>query len=61
MQVWQAVKAKPTHPRGGNENGEGAQAGTVHAVGEKKGTVDVKWDIDGEIETVKLDQLTALA
>lgn len=61
MNTWQSVKAKPTHPRGGDEKGEGGQAGVVHAQGEKKGTVNVRWDIDGEFEDVKIDQLTALS
>lgn len=60
FQVWQPVKAKPGHPRGGNEAGEGAQAGIVQAIGEKEGTVEVKWDVDSEVETVKFDQLAAL-
>ena len=61
MQAWQSVKAKPTHPRGGDDKGEGGQAGVIQSVNDKKTTADVKWDIDGETETVKLSELTALS
>lgn len=62
MQVWQCVKAKSTHPRGGNEKGEGGQAGVVNATDPAKpDEVVVRWDVDGVIEAVAVDQLTALA
>lgn len=60
MQVWQSVKAKPTHSRGGNEAGEGGQAGVVMATDPAKSEVVVKWDIDGVNEAVAIDQLLAL-
>ena len=61
MQVWQSVKAKPSHPRGGNETGEGAQAGVVVGADPAKTDVVVKWDIDGVTESVAIDQLLALS
>jgi hypothetical protein len=61
MNVWQSVKAKPTHPRGGDEKGQGAQAGVVTACDPAKPEeVVVKWDVDGVTEAVAVDQLTAL-
>lgn len=60
MEVWKSVKAKPTHSRGGSENGDGGQAGVIEAVDLEAKTANVKWDIDSEIETVAFDQLTAL-
>lgn len=60
MQVWQPVKAKPTHPRGGNEKGEGGQAGIVVASDPAKTAVVVKWDTDGVTEAVEVAELQAL-
>jgi hypothetical protein len=61
MQVWQSVKAKPTHDRGGNESGEGAQAGTVVSVNPAKpDEVVVRWDLDQVTEAVAVDELAAL-
>lgn len=62
MQVWQSVKAKKTHARGGDETGAGAQAGVVMATNPAKPEeVVVRWDLDQVSEAVAVDQLTALA
>ena len=55
MNVWQVVKpASAEHPRAG-------QAGVVHAVDKKDPeNVQVKWDIDGKVETVAVADLVAL-
>lgn len=61
MRVWTSVKALPPHKRGGTKEEGGAQAGVVtnddNAAG---GEVEVKWDVDGMIETVPLSELQAL-
>jgi len=53
--VWQSVKVtKEDHPRTG-------QAGTVHATSPAHpDEVQVKWDSDGTIESVSVDDLTVL-
>lgn len=55
------MKALPPHKRGGTKEEGGAQAGVVtnddNAAG---GEVEVKWDVDGMIETVPLSELQAL-
>lgn len=62
MQVWQSVKAKPGHARGGDDTGAGAEAGTVIAVDpEKTDEVVIRWDSDLVCEAVAIDQLTALS
>ena len=63
MQVWQSVKAKPGHPRGGDvEKGEGGQAGKIVDVNpEDPNHVIVEWDLDQVQEAVEVDQLTALS
>lgn len=60
MQIWQSVKAINGHQRAGTET-SGGQAGIVVGVDNiAGGEVDVKWDLDGEIETVLVGQLQAL-
>ena len=62
MQVWQSVKAKPSHPRGGDETGAGAQAGKVTAIDPAHpDQVVVEWDVDGVNETTAIADLTALS
>lgn len=58
--AWQSVKANIGHLRGGDEKGEGGQAGVSQGLGEKKDTTKVRWDVDGVIEDVKNSQLQAL-
>lgn len=60
MNVWQSVKAKNPHPRGGDAQGNGGQAGCVVAVDPAKSEVVVKWDEDGVTEAVSTDLLQAL-
>ena len=61
MQVWQSVKAIGDIERAGDE-ATGGQAGVIVATDflEDFGEVDVKWDVDGEIEAVALENLLAL-
>jgi hypothetical protein len=56
MEVWTTVKVKNTdHDRFG-------QAGVVHAVHPKNtDTVDVKFDVDGEVLNVKTEDLQVLS
>lgn len=61
MKVWQSVKAAPTHSRGGDETGSGAQAGVVVASDPAKTEVVVKWDVDSVTEAVEVADLIALS
>jgi hypothetical protein len=60
MQVWTSVKAIGKHSRAATEE-NGAQAGiiinTENIAGDE---VVVKWDTDGMIEAVRLEELQAL-
>ena len=60
MRVWQSVKAIGDIERAGTPE-TGGQAGIVrNAENLAGGEVDVQWDVDGETETVRLENLQAL-
>lgn len=60
--ILQSVKAKPSHPRGGDENGDGAEAGHVSLIDPSDdGKVGVTWDTDGKSEAVAVADLIALS
>ncbi|WP_341904038.1 hypothetical protein [Polaromonas sp. YR568] len=59
--ILQSVKAKPTHPRGGDEHGNGGEAGHVSLIDpDDNEKVGVTWDTDGKTEAVKVSDLIAL-
>lgn len=56
MRVWTSVKAIGQHKRAA-----AGEAGVIVNTDNLGGDeVDVKWDTDGEIETVRLNELQAL-
>jgi hypothetical protein len=60
MQVWTSVKAIGQHSRAATEQ-NGAQAGVIVNIDNiAGGEVDVKWDTDQAIETVRIEELQAL-
>lgn len=59
--ILQSVKAKPSHPRGGDEHGNGGEAGHVCLIDPSDdNTVGVKWDTDSKQEAVAVTELIAL-
>lgn len=59
--ILQSVKAKPSHPRGGDEHGNGGEAGHVSLIDPSDDSkVGVTWDTDGKSEAVAVTDLTAL-
>lgn len=61
FRICQSVKTKPGTPRGGDETGQGAEAGHVSMIDPHDDTVvGVTWDTDGRQEAIPTAELIAL-